>query len=128
MNNTNIIGRMVRDPEIKVTPNGNKVLSFCVAVSFGKDKTYFIDCVAWDKVAENIAKYFHKGDKIGVSGMLTTRSYETSDGKKIKVTEVLVNSFDFCNDRSEGADAQPKATEMQPNNNAPVSGALPFEI
>lgn len=124
MNNVNLIGRLVKDIEIRNTPSGKMVTSFCIAVANGKDKpSFFIDCVAWDKVAENLCKFFHKGDKLGVSGLLTTRSYEV-EGTKRKVTEVLVNSFDFCND-SKGAE-QPQAAAEQPQPDE--QGNLPFEI
>ena len=99
MNNAAIIGRLVKDIEIRNTETGRQVTTFCVAVSKDKEHTYFIDCVAWDKVAQNLQKYFHKGDKLGISGLITTRSYE-KDGINRKITEILVNSFDFCNDSS----------------------------
>ena len=127
MNNINLIGRVTSDIELKHTNNGKAVCSFCIAVKGVQDASYFIDCVAWEARAENIAKYFHKGDKIGVAGMLTTRSWQASDGSNRKATEVLINSFDFCSDKREPAQA---TTEVAPE---PVytgtpSGALPFEI
>ena len=119
MNNINLIGRLTSDIEVKHTNNGKAVCSFCVAVKGVQETSYFIDCVAWEARAENIAKYFKKGDKIGIAGMLTTRTWADADGKNRKSTEVLVNSFDFCNDKKE-------ATETTP---APEpSGALPFEV
>lgn len=125
MNNINLIGRLTSDIELKHTNNGKAVCSFCIAVKGVQDTSYFIDCVAWEARAENIAKYFHKGDKIGVAGMLTTRSWQASDGSNRKATEVLINSFDFCADKKEQV-VNTSAT-VEPNSGEPV-GTLPFEI
>lgn len=113
MNSVNIIGNITKEPELKKIGDDKTVCGFCVAVAAGKDKADFIDCVAWGDRAENIAKYFHKGDKIGISGQLKTRMYEY-EGQNRKTTEVLVQSFDFCNGRK---------TEQ-----ADGSGGMPFEI
>ena len=120
MNNVNLIGRLTKDIELRQTESGKAVCSFCIAVDGSKDLTYFIDCVAWEARAEKIAQYFHKGDKIGIAGMITTRSWETSEGAKRKATEVLVNSFDFCTSKTE-------TTEQTASTPEP-SGELPFEV
>ena len=125
MNNINLIGRLTSDIELKHTNNGKAVCSFCIAVKGVQDTSYFIDCVAWEARAENIAKYFHKGDKIGVAGMLTTRSWQASDGSNRKATEVLINSFDFCADKKEQV-VNTSAT-VDPNTGEP-EGTLPFEV
>lgn len=117
MNNVNIIGRLTKDIELRHTSENKPVCTFCVAVDAGKDKAYFIDCVAWGDKAENIAKYFHKGDKIGITGQITTRMYE-QDGKNRKATEVNTLAFDFCNDKKTEA----SAPAPEP------AGELPFEI
>ena len=96
MNSINIIGRLTKEPELKTTANGNKVVSFCLAVD-RRDKaktTDWIDCVAWNKIAEILAQYCHKGKLISVSGSLQTRTYD-SNGHQVKVSEVLVNSMDM---------------------------------
>lgn len=116
MNNVNLIGRITKDLEIKMTTNGTEVCSFNIAVDAGKDKAYFIPCVAWKERAKNIAKYFHKGDKIGISGNLSQRTYEAVDGKTINVIEVMVGAFDFCNGKKEN------------NNDDEGSGEVPFEL
>lgn len=119
MNNVNLIGRLTNDIEIRHTNNGKAVCSFCLAVKGVQETSYFIDCIAWETRAENIAKYFHKGDKIGVAGMITTRTWTDSEGKSRKTTEVLINSFDFCTDRKE---------TVKNNEVAEPSGELPFEV
>lgn len=130
MNSVCILGRLTKEIEIKRTTNGKVLTSFSVAVDSGKQgEAYFIDCVAWETTATNLQKYFHKGDKIGISGILTTRNYDDAEGKKRKVTEVLVNRFDFCNSKNTEAPGSSAATTApaesvveEPN------GELPFEL
>lgn len=127
MNSVNLLGRLTRDIEIKLTTNSKKFATFCIAVNAGKDLTYFIDCIAWEKTAENIGNFFKKGDRIAITGILTSRTYDDSEGNKKKVTEVLVNQFDYCsNKKSEEKPEEPKAEESgeQPQE----GGTLPFEI
>ena len=136
MNSVCIIGRMTADVEVKKTNTDKSVCSFRVAVEAGKDKeAYFIPCTAWNKTAENIGKYFSKGDKIGIQGVLTSRSYE-KDGKTITVLEVLVNSFDFCNGKKAEDQAQPQPSNVTVTAEDVAGamaaqkalGGLPFEI
>jgi len=107
MNNVNIIGRVTKEIELRYLPaNNTPVCSFCIAVDDGfgdKKKTYFINCQAWQKTAENIVKFFGKGDLIGISGRLTTRDWEDKEGKKHTVTEIVVNDFTFCNGKKSDA-------------------------
>lgn len=121
MNSVAIVGNLTAGPELKHTDSGSAVCSFTVAVNEkygGKENTYWIDCVAWNKTAELITQYFHKGNRIGVEGKLTTRTWEGRNGK-VKTTEVNVSNVTFLTDRTER-----KAEE------APVEIAdedLPFE-
>ena len=118
MNSINIMGRMVADAELRKTNSGKSVCAFRLAVDAGKDKeAYFFNVVAWNGTAENIAKFFHKGDKIAISGILTSRSYENNEGKKVTVVEILANSFDFCNEKK-AADQSQQADD----------DGIPFEI
>lgn len=127
MNNVNIIGRVVNDLEAKLTTNGTKFCSFRIAVDAGNDKTYFFNCIAWKERCDNIIKYFHKGDKIGISGTLSSRNYE-DDGKKRSIVEIIVNSFDFCNGRKVEQTGQPAVVETNEGNFEQGSGEVPFEI
>ncbi len=98
MNNICITGRIVRDLDLKATNSGKVVTSFTVAVDrgFGKDKEAdFIQCVAWEKLAENLCNYQQKGSKIGITGRLQVRQYETKDGDKRTVAEVVCQQIDF---------------------------------
>ena len=97
MNKVVIVGRMVKNPDLRFTPgNGNAVSRFTVAVNrqFKKDETDFISCVAFGKQAETISQYFVKGQQIALSGSIRTGSYE-KDGVKHYTTDVVVESFDF---------------------------------
>ena len=100
MNNLNLIGRLVRDVELKVLKNSdNHVVSFTIAVDnyINKEEktTSFIPCVAFNKNAEIIAKYVKKGDLVALSGRLNQRSYKNKEGKEVNVIEVIVNNVDL---------------------------------
>lgn len=96
------IGRLTREPEIRVAGD-KKVCSFSLAVDSGRKDargekiTYFFNCVAWNKTAENICDYTHKGNLIAVRGRLTQRTYDDKDfqGRKVNVVEIEVNDCQF---------------------------------
>ena len=94
MNSINIIGRITSDPELKVTQSGISVCSFTLAVKRPrvKDTTDFLPVVAWRQSAEYISKYAHKGNVVAVSGVLTTRKYETNNGDKRVAYEIVADS------------------------------------
>ena len=100
MNNLNLIGRLVRDVELKVLKNSdNHVVSFTIAVdnyiSKEEKTTSFIPCVAFSKNAEIIAKYVKKGDLVALAGRLNQRSYQDKAGKNVNIIEVIVNNVDL---------------------------------
>ncbi len=107
MNKAIIIGRLTRDPEMRTTTSGINSTSFTVAVSRnysnqnGERETDFINCVAWRKQAENIAKYCTKGTQVAVEGRIQTRSYDAQDGTKRYVTEIIADNVTFLG-RSNG--------------------------
>lgn len=94
MNNIVLIGRMTKDPELKYANTGKGSTRFTLAVQRNKDEADFINCVAWEKTAENIAEYFKKGSQIAVQGSIRTGSYE-KDGRTVYTTDVWVYKFDF---------------------------------
>lgn len=102
MNNVSLIGRLTKDVEERRTQNGTHVVSFTLAVDRRKkeDGADFIPCIAWDKAADTIAKYVHKGDLFGVTGHIQTRSYE-KDGRMNYFTEVVTTSFQFLERKRE---------------------------
>lgn len=87
--------RLVRDVDVKVS-NGLVIAKFTVACNrtFNKEKSDFINCVAFGKRAETIAQYFIKGSSINLEGRIQTGFYE-KDGQKIYTFEVVVENFEF---------------------------------
>lgn len=132
LNYSVLMGRFVRDPELRRTNTGKAVVSFTVAVdNFGKDNgASFISCVAWDKTGEFIDNYFLKGSQIVVEGRLQTRQYENKDGKKQTVTELVVTQAHFCGKKEEKSDGFSAGESTYQQNNFPVldgdDGGLPF--
>ena len=132
LNYSVLMGRLVRDPELRRTNTGKAVTSFTVAVdNFGKDNgASFISCVAWDKTGEFIDNYFLKGSQIVVEGRLQTRQYENKDGKKQTVTELVVTQAHFCGKKEEKGDGfSTGEPAYQQNNFTPLDGddcELPF--
>ena len=124
MNSICLIGNICNDLELKTTNNGKSVCSFNLAVKrpFAKDTTDFITIVCWNKQAENVCKYCYKGTKIGVSGMLTTRTYQDRDGNNRTVYEVLASEIEFLAKKAEG---QSNATST---NYAPTNSSFPDEF
>ena len=121
MNHITLIGRLTRDPELRYTPNGVAVANFDLAVDRpGKEKeTDFIRIVAWQKQAELCANYLKKGRLVGIEGRLQIRGYETTDGQKRKVAEVVANYVQFL-DRGEKGQAQSDNTSEIDLNDLPV--------
>ena len=126
LNTITIQGKLTKDIEVRVTNNGKKFTLFCIACqrnyknAEGKYDADFIDCIASEKIAEHIAKYFHKGNEIIVSGELQTRMYDDQNGQKHKSVIINVGKTFFTSGKTENnGNAQATATEE--------SGDLPFE-
>lgn len=114
-NNIHLIGRLVRDPEMRMTPVGNAVTNFTLAVDRdyvneqGQKETDFIDIVVWRKRAEVCAQYLVKGSLVAIEGRLQIRTYENQEGQKRKVAEVVAESVKFLDKRkqTEGQTSKP---------------------
>jgi single-strand DNA-binding protein len=108
MNRVILVGRLTKDPELRYTPNGVAVASFTLAVNRaftnqqGEREADFINCVVWRRPAENVANFLKKGSLAGVDGRVQTRSYEGQDGKRVYVTEVMAESVQFLEPKSQG--------------------------
>lgn len=124
INNVTLIGRIVRDLEVKTTNTGKSVSSFALAVDgYGKDApANFIDCVAWNKAAENLAEYAPKGKQIAITGRLQTRPWEDKNGNKRKATEVVVNDFLLLGSKGDGSNAAPATERYQQENTDAAEG------
>ena len=97
MNQTNLIGRLTRDPETRQTSSGISVCTFSIAItrSFNRDETDYINIVTWRGLADNCGKYLSKGSQCGVSGRIQSRTYDGNDGKRRYVTEVVADNVEF---------------------------------
>lgn len=91
------VGRLAQDPEVRYTQSGKAVASFNLAVNrYGqKDAADFIPIVAWEKLAEVIGNNLKKGSQVLVEGRMQVRSYETQEGQKRYVTEVIAQNIEF---------------------------------
>lgn len=117
MNSVNILGRLVKSPEVKYAGTNNvPVCSFTVAVNrIKKGEADFISCKAFNQTAEFIGKYFDKGAQIALEGRIQTGSYE-KDGTKIYTTDVIVSKAHFAGAKKESSDSSETAapkTEQQ---------------
>ena len=119
MNQVNLIGRLTADPEIKHTQSGTAMVRFSIAVDRaytkqGEEKQAdFINCVAWDKKAEFICKYFSKGQKIALTGSIRTGSYTDKDGNKRNTFDVWLDNVEFCESRKGGTSTEAHTQEPQ---------------
>ncbi len=104
LNQTVLVGRLVKDPELKETETGNKLTHITLAVprSYknvdGEYDTDFISCVLWKGIAENAVEYCHKGDLIGVKGRLQSRNIET-DNTKRQITELVAEKVTYLSSK-----------------------------
>lgn len=106
LNKAIVIGRLVKDPELKQTPQGTSVCSFQIACARNyKDKdgetpTDFLVVVAWKGQAEFVARNFRKGNLIGVDGSIRSRNYE-KDGERKTAIEIVGDSFFFVESKAQ---------------------------
>lgn len=111
MNRAVLVGRIVRDPELRKTTSGMSVVSFTLAIDNrvrqGAERTTsFIPVTAWNQTADNIAKYVHKGMLLGVDGRLNQRSYTNNENRKVSVVEVIADTVTFLEKRQDSGNDQ----------------------
>ena len=118
MNKVILIGRVVRDAEIRYSQGENPmaIARYTLAVDrrFKKDgeaTADFINCVAFGKNGEFAEKYLHKGVKIAVSGRIQTGSYKNKDGNTVYTTDVVVEEQEFCESKSSNQQDKPKPVD-----------------
>ena len=138
VNNVVIMGRMVRDPELRQLDNGTSVTTFSVAVDRNYvDKTTnerqadFLNVVAWRQTAEFVCKYFHQGDMIALEGSLQSRKYTDKDGNNRTAIEIVANNISFCGGKNGGnananANAGAASATMVANAPSEDNDELPF--
>lgn len=122
-----IMGNLTRDPELKYIPSGTAVVNFTVAVNRRytsqdgeiREETSFIPVVVWGKQAENCNQYLKKGSAVFVDGDLRQRSYETQDGQKRSVIEVVAITVQFLSGRPQEEKIPEEEEIMLPSNDLP---------
>lgn len=106
INNVVLVGRIVREPELRYTPQNTAVATFTLAVNRhfknaqGKREADFINCVIWRQPAENLANWAKKGTLVGITGSIQVRNYENKEGQRVYVTEVLADNFQMLESNS----------------------------
>ena len=108
INKVVLVGRLTKDPVLRKTANGASIVSFTVACTRrfkqeGQPDADFINTVAWNKTADIVHQYTHKGSLVGVEGRIQTRSYDDQSGKRVYVTEVVADSVQFLESKSAAA-------------------------
>ena len=127
MNSIILIGRLTKDPELRYTPgDGKAVVNFTLAVNrgYGKDEADFIYIEAWNKQAENIAKYCVKGSLVGIQGWLRIEKYTYQDQNRT-VTKVLANQVEFLNSKSDKPSSGGEWPVFEPSFDAQPGGLDP---
>lgn len=106
INNVVLVGRIVREPELRYTPQNTAVATFTLAVNRrfknaqGEREADFINCVIWRQPAENLANWAKKGTLVGITGSIQVRNYENKEGQRVYVTEVLADNFQMLESSS----------------------------
>lgn len=122
VNRATIVGRLTRDPESRVTPNGVNVTSFSVATNFvyknqnGEkvEQVEYHNVVTWRKLAEIAAQYLKRGQRVLIEGRLQTRSWEANDGSKRQRTEIVGDNLIMLDRaRAGGQDSSDQAPQPQ---------------
>ena len=121
-NHVTLVGRLVKDPEVRATTN-NQVCNFTLAVDrFKKDQgADFLDCSAWGKLSEICGKYLNKGSLVLVSGRLSTNIYENKDGVKIKQVKIMVAEMKML-----GSKKKEDPNSINPHNLPDDDSEVPF--
>lgn len=112
INRVVLVGRLTKNPEFRVTPSSVQVATFTLAVNRnytkqnGEREADFINCVVFNKPAENVHNYLSKGKLVGVEGKIQTRNYKNSEDRTIYVTEIVCERVQFLEPKSNNQDYQ----------------------
>lgn len=121
INKVILVGRISNDIEQRQSQSGKLIAYFPIAVNrrFDKEATDFIDCVAFDKTAENIAKYFSKGSEIAIIGELHIDNYKAKDGTSRRSVKVYTDEWYFGNKKSDTKPTAPTTEQVKIDNDLP---------
>lgn len=112
MNSVQLVGRLVRDPDVRYTDGGSTISKFTVAVDRrfqkqGEERAAdFISCVSFGKTAEFIEKYFGRGQRIGLVGRIQTGNYSDKDGNKVYTTDIIVENAEFVESKNDAKESR----------------------
>ncbi len=126
MNRVVLIGRLTKDVEVKATMGGQTYTRFTLAVNRGKEVTDFISCTAWEKTAELLKTYTHKGSQIGVEGRLQSNSWEDMNGKKNYGMDVRVDSITLLDKKEQKEEPERETRVPVPQTLEITADDLPF--
>ena len=121
INNVTLVGRLTRDPELRYTPSNIAITTFNLAVNrnfknqAGDREADFISCIMWRQQAENFANWCKKGNLVGITGRIQTRSYENQQGQRVYVTEVVAESFQTLEKKDNSANQSSMENQMPPS-------------
>ena len=123
LNHITVMGRLVRDPELRRTGSGVAVASFTIACdrdfgNNGEKETDFLDCVAWRQTGEFVSKYFTKGRMAVVSGRLQIRSWTDKDGNKRRTAEIVADNVYFGDSKNDSGN----------QNNGSTGFVMPYSV
>ena len=105
MNRVILMGRLVRDPEVRYTQDSKAIAKFTIAVDRTKrEEADFISCTAFGKNGEFAEKYLHKGTKIALEGRWQTGTYENKDGQKVYTNDCIVDHMEFAESKKDQND------------------------
>lgn len=133
MNKVILVGRLTKDPELRVTQSGINVCSFTVACDrrfqkAGEERQAdFINCIAWRQQADFISKFFTKGMRIALDGSIQTRSWDDNDGNKRYATEVVVDHAEFAQSKNESSAPATGQTSFAAAPSGDIDGFMPVE-
>ena len=122
INQVTLVGRLTKDPDLRITQEGISVTNVTVAVNrpfrnqHGEIGADFVQCTLWKRTAENTVQYCRKGSLVGITGRIQTRYYDNQEGKRVYVTEVVAETVKFLDSK--------RSTEIphqQVDNNLPIA-------
>ena len=122
MNKVILIGRLTKDLELKKTTTGKSFVNFSVAIdrpytnAQGQKETDFINCIAWNRTAENMSAYVGKGSLVAVDGRIQTRNYENNSGQRVYVTEVLAEFVQFLESKKSYSSPESQVKQTSKDN------------
>lgn len=118
INNTIVQGRFVREPEMRHTQSGKSVCTFTIVwstKSFDRETKLYLKCTAWNRTADNVIKWFHKGQEAVVRGQLETKTWQDKDGNNKSEIQMTVSEVHFCGPKMDTIESSEYIKEYSEN-------------